>query len=91
MLKIFSVYDQKAEFFSNPYYDRTTAAGIRQFEAAVNDPGSRLFAAAADYTLFELGEFDEQSGSFHLHDAAANLGNGLALQSPGAAGQPEVQ
>lgn len=79
-MKIFSVYDSKAEAFLPPFFAPTTAVGIRNFEGAANDSGHQFFRFAADYTLFELGSWDERSCKFDLADSHTNLGTALTFQ-----------
>lgn len=72
--KLCSVFDSKAEAFLPPFYTQTTATAIRQFEAAVNEFGHEFQKFAGDYTLFELAEFEPNTGKIIVHDAPINLG-----------------
>lgn len=74
---IFSVYDEKAEIWSKPIYGRTTALAVRQFDDAVNDPTTELHKYAGDYTLFEIGEWDDTEGTVEMLEAKKNLGNAI--------------
>lgn len=74
MIKIFTVYDSKAEAFTTPTFAPTTAAGMRMFESACNEEGSSFHRYSGDYTLFEIGDFDEHSGQISPHKAHNNLG-----------------
>lgn len=77
MLNIYSVYDSKAEAFIAPFYCPTIGLAVRSFETACRDEGHNFHIYAADYTLFELGSFDESKGTFVIHKTPTNLG--LAL------------
>lgn len=77
-MKIFSVYDCKSESYSLPFFESTTAAGIRSFAEACRDPNSMLWKHGADYTLFEIGDFEQATGELVAYDAKVNLG--LALE-----------
>ena len=79
-MKVFSVYDSKAEAFLPPFFSPTTAVGVRVFEAAANDVEHVFRTFGADFTLFELGEFDERIAKFDLRDAPENLGTALTFQ-----------
>lgn len=83
MLKVFSIYDSKTEAFIQPFYSQATGAAIRSFETAANEEGHQFATHAGDYTLFELGTFDESAGRFSLLDAPINLGTALQMQRPG--------
>jgi len=80
-MKIYSVYDSKGEFFDKPFIQRNAADAVRGFEMAVNgDHDSMIKRFPADYTLFEIGEWDDMTGTAVMHSAKINLGTGLQLQ-----------
>lgn len=60
---VFSVYDDKACFYSTPFCGKTDNEGIRMFMAAVCDSGTAIARFPADYSLYRLGIFDDSSGS----------------------------
>ena len=72
-MKVCSVFDSKAEAYLQPFYSRSRGEALRAFEDAVNREGS-FKAHVADYTLFEIGEFDDSSGQIVMHYAMVNLG-----------------
>ncbi len=61
---VFSVFDSKAEAFLLPIHCVTRGVALRVFQAAVLDSQHEFHRFAGDYTLFELGEFDEMTGKF---------------------------
>lgn len=68
-LQIFSAYDAKACTFGNPWYDQTDGAAIRNFADAVNDnsnPNNLWAKHPEDFSLFHLGEFDNNTCTFTL-------------------------
>lgn len=79
MMKIFSIHDGKAQFYGNPWYARTKMEAQRSFADIINDdaPNNLMAKHHSDYTLFELGDFDEQTGKIVLLDAPLPLGNGV--------------
>ena len=64
MMKCFTVYDSKAEAFLQPFFMQSKGAAIRGFTELVNDKNHSFGKYPGDYTLFELGSFDEQTGKF---------------------------
>lgn len=62
MLKAFSVFDAKADAFMAPIFLKTEGLAVRSFSQACSDEGSDFNRFASDYSLFEVGEFDELSG-----------------------------
>lgn len=76
-MKIFAVYDSKAEAFLPPWVAKTTAVALRRFEATAQNPESDFAQFGADYTLFELGDWLENTGEIRLNEAKHNLGTAL--------------
>lgn len=75
--KIFSIYDSKAEAYIQPWFAPTTSVGKRLFTAAANNEDSDFNRFAADYTLFEIGTFDSETGKIEMYPAQENLGNAM--------------
>lgn len=59
---IFAVFDSKAEKYLQPFYSPTAAAAVRAVTAAVADPTHEFHRFAEDYTLFEVGHWNEDEG-----------------------------
>lgn len=87
--KVYSVFDSKAEAYMRPMYFQTKGLAIRSFSEAVNDGGkSDISKYPADFVLFELGDFDELSGTFLLHKCPISVGVALEfLKSSQEVGQ----
>lgn len=64
IIRMFSVHDKAAGAFLQPFAEKTRASAIRAFSDAVNDEKSQFFAHRADYTLYEVGEFDDANGRY---------------------------
>jgi hypothetical protein len=75
--KIFAIYDSKAETYNNPYFALTTGAAIREFELAVQNNDSMLSKYPEDYTLFEIGTFDDSTAEIMPYAAHVSLGKAL--------------
>lgn len=84
MLHLFSIFDQKAECFQTPYFAASRGTGVRMFHKLANDQNTIVGQYAADFTLFELGTFDDSEGSFELHDTPINLGLAITMQEAAA-------
>lgn len=63
-LLAFAVYDSKAEAYLRPFFAETKGLALRSFVDAVNDPQSGMNKHADDYTLFEVGSFEQETGIF---------------------------
>ena len=74
--KLFTVYDQAAEIFLPPFFVPSTGIAKRAFKDCVNSPDHQFGKHPQDYTLFYLGEFKDDDGTFNLV-TAQTLGNGV--------------
>ena len=75
--KIFTVYDSKAELFMQPFFMPTTGQAIRSFEDTCNDSSTMFSKHPADFTLFEIGSFEDVTCEIYINDAKVNLGTAL--------------
>lgn len=73
-VRAFSVFDSKTGAYMLPQFLRNAGEATRSFEAAVNDGQSTFSKHPADFTLFEIGEFDDSTGKYTEHQAQVNLG-----------------
>lgn len=78
MQVICSVYDEKVAGFLPPMIFATAAVAVRSFAYAANLESSDFNKFAADYTLFEIGTWDDQTGDIHMYET--KIGHGTALE-----------
>lgn len=71
---IYTVYDSKALAFMQPFYSERHEVAQRHFAAAANDINTDIGRYSTDYTLFCIGEFDDQSGIITPLEQFQNLG-----------------
>lgn len=64
ILLSYSVYDKAVQAFMKPFYCRTKGEAVRSFMEACKDEKMEFNKHAADYTLFQLGSFDDATGRF---------------------------
>lgn len=74
-MKLFAIYDSKADTFGPLIQKDNAAVALRELTDIVNDneKSSPFSAHPEDYTLFELGEYDVQSGNLEIHEARKSL------------------
>lgn len=63
MLRIVAILDDGIGSFMRPICTRSNGEAIRSFIDEVNRPDSDMGKHAADYTLYEIGAFDEETGA----------------------------
>lgn len=72
--KIYSIYDSKAEAYLQPFFMIAKGSALRAITDLANDPSHAFCKHAEDYSLFELGSFDDGKAFFQLHDAPVSMG-----------------
>lgn len=77
LVKLFVVYDSKTEALLQPFFAQTVAAAVRTCENSCKNPQSGFSANPADYTLFEIAEFDDLNLAVPIkaHQSPVSLGN----------------
>lgn len=73
-MKIFTVYDSKAQAYIQPFFAVNQGTALRSFATAANDQQHDFNRYAADFTLFLIGEWEPTSGHITLHESKINLG-----------------
>lgn len=64
ILKIFSVFDSAVGAYASPMFLHSRAQAVRAFTDAIADPSTNICKHPQDFTLFYLGEYDDQIGRF---------------------------
>jgi len=59
---------------------RTVGEAMRAMKATANDPQSNICRHPADFTMFEIGEYDDSTGKIKSHSAFINLGLGVEFK-----------
>ena len=91
LLKIFTVFDSKVNAYMQPFFMTSTGQALRSFEDTVNDPSTQFYKHAADFTLFEIGTYDDAKAEFKISDAKTNLGCALEYQKQIDILEPNVE
>lgn len=73
-IKIYSVYDAKTKVYGQPNFLLNMGAATRAWTEAANDRTMSIGRHPADYTMFEIGEWDDESGVIKMHEAKISLG-----------------
>lgn len=83
-IKMFVVHDSKACVYGTPMFIQSVGSAIRSFSDIANDPGSVVCKHPTDFTLFEIGLYDDQTGvakcvePFINHGLASDFKKGVA-------------
>lgn len=74
---VFSIHDSKAGAYLPPFILPRVEMAQRTFGDCINSADHQFGAHPEDYTLFELGHFDDDTGQFNLYPEGISLGNGV--------------
>lgn len=77
--KLFSIFDVKASAYLPPFSLPESAMAVRVFSDCVNSKDHQFGLHPGDYTLFELGTWDDSVGVLAPLPAAAKIVNGLEV------------
>lgn len=73
-LNIFTVFDQAAGRFLDPFVAATVEVAIREFRRVVNQPGHQFHEFPQDYCLYHSGEFNPEDGTILAYPHPHSLG-----------------
>ena len=73
-IKMYSIYDSKAEAFMEPYFATTPGLALRAFSNGANNKETTIGKYPNDFVLYEVGQFDDQTGDLDNYTENKNLG-----------------
>lgn len=76
-LKIFTVYDSKVEAYLQPFFMRSKGEALRAWTASIADEKTGFHTNPEDYTLFEIGDYDDKTAKISTHLTPISLGTAL--------------
>ena len=62
-MKIYSVYDDKAQVWTQPFFQMNDAVAQRSISNAANQEGHNFNMNPEDYALYCIGEFNDEDGT----------------------------
>lgn len=73
-LKVFAIYDSKAEAYLQPFFMQSRGQALRAFDTTINTLDTQFHKYPSDFTLFEIGEYDELKGVLTPSEKKTSLG-----------------
>lgn len=75
LFRIFSVFDSKVCVYLRPVFAQSKGQVIRELSDVVNDPAKQAAFSKhpGDYSLFEIGTFDDATASLVPHIAPERI------------------
>ncbi|QXP44291.1 MAG: nonstructural protein [Arizlama microvirus] len=68
VIKVFSIFDVKAKVYSNPFFMPHSGQAMRAFGDLVRDEKTEVNRHPEDYSLYQVGEYDDNVGCFLKFD-----------------------
>lgn len=65
-LRLYSIYDSKAEQFSPPQVYHNNMLALRGFESIVNDDKMFIKKYPEDFSLYYVGDLGDSDGCYHI-------------------------
>ena len=63
---VFTIYDSKAETYSQPFVQTTIGLGLRFLEQLAKDSQTAVSRYPEDHTLYQIGEWDDRRGEVKM-------------------------
>lgn len=90
LMQMYSVYDVKTRAYLLPFYSRTDEEAIRTFLRTALEPDHPFAMFAADYVLFNLGQFDDRTAQIEVGLSPVRLGSAQDFRSAHFGESPEL-
>lgn len=75
--QMFTIYDAAIAAYQQPFYMRTIGEAIRAFSNVCNDQAHEIGRHPDQFTLFHLGEYDDNTGAVMQFAIKKSLGVGV--------------
>lgn len=81
---VWSLFDSKTRVFSRPFHTLTKNEAHRTCMLTLADPSSLPSKCPEDFTLFDLGTYDDETGMFELLPAPSAVFNLATISNDSA-------
>jgi hypothetical protein len=75
-----AVYDQKSESYGRPIVENTVGAAVRAFEHEATQGDNALAKFPQDFSLWQIGTYDELKGEIKSLGTKVNLANAWEIK-----------
>lgn len=74
-MKMLTVLDTKGGYYKTPFFTKTTGDALRAFETIAKDPNHEIGKFPSDFTLMELGSWDDLKAKMSILENPIILAN----------------
>lgn len=71
---VFSVFDAKVGAYAQPFFMRSRGEALRGWQDVANDASTQICKYSSDFSLMEIGEYDDSTGQFTNTPTPLSLG-----------------
>lgn len=68
MIKLYTIFDKKMELHQEIIVSQNVSTVTRTIGEAANDPKSILCRHSTDYSLWEIGEYNQETGTIEARE-----------------------
>lgn len=79
--KAYSIFDSKVGSYCSPFFLRSKGEAIRVFTDLANDSKQNISKYPEDFVLFEIGDYDEETGLMIPYKSVMSVGCALEFKS----------
>lgn len=76
-MKCFSAHDKKIGIFYAPFFCAHTGQALRNWDDLCNNPDTVMGKHPGDFNLYQVGEFDEDTGVFDPFPQPVHVANAI--------------
>jgi hypothetical protein len=69
----YSVFDSKINVYARPFFFLHAGEALRAWSDLVNDPSVNIHRHPGDFTLRQIGEFDDLTGKFSPYSESVHV------------------
>lgn len=80
IVQLFAVFDAAAKRFTEPWPAPSVEVAIRRFRHTVNEGQNDISMFPEDYSLFHVGEFDQELGRLIAFETPHSLGVAITFR-----------
>lgn len=74
IMRVYAIFDSKVGAFMQPFYCANRAVALRMFMTAAQDRTTDFNRWPSDFILFEIGEWNGETGKLSSYEVHENLG-----------------
>lgn len=75
-----SVFDAKVQVWSQPFVMQNKGALTRAWEESCNDPQTQFFKHPTDFSMFIIGEWDDENGQIRMLESKHPIGTAIEFK-----------